>query len=142
MAGGGLVSAALPAAADDVVISVVDFDDGTTGAWQPTGEPALEYVPDDEGGLALAVVDRSADYVGIETPTGMLDGFAAGDVVTFSMQVRLAEGTPDSAVRFVLKPAYTWIGNTTVTADSSEDRHRLLHDLRGRRRARGLHRHR
>lgn len=107
-----------PAAADDVVISSVDFDDGTSGDWQPTGGPNLEYVPDDDGGLALAVVGRSADYVGIETPAGMLDGLAAGDVVTFSMQVRLAEGTGDGAARFVLKPAYTWIGNTTVTASA------------------------
>lgn len=96
----------------------MDFDDGTSGDWQPTGGPNLEYVPDDDGGLALAVVGRSADYVGIETPAGMLDGFAAGDVVTFSMQVRLAEGTGDGAARFVLKPAYTWIGNTTVTASA------------------------
>ena len=34
------------------------------------------------------------------------------------MRARLAAGVAGSAgVRFVMKPAYTWIGNTTMTAD-------------------------
>lgn len=116
--GSGALLAAPPAQADDAVISSVTFDDGTTGGWVPTGDPTLDYVPDDEGGLALAVVDREADYVGIETPVGLLDGFSEGDLLTFSMQVRLADGAPDSSARFVMKPDYTWIGNTAVTADA------------------------
>lgn len=100
------------------MISSIDFDDGTTGEWQPTGEPTLDYVPGDGGGLALAVIDRSADYVGIETPAGLLDGFSPGDVLTFSMSVRLADGAPDASARFVVKPDYTWVGNTAVTANT------------------------
>lgn len=118
MIGAGALVAAAPAIAEDVVISSVSFDDGTTGDWVDSGGATLDYVADDEGGLALAVVDRSADYVGIQTPAGLLDGFAAGDLLTFSMQVRLAEGTPASSARFVMKPAYTWIGNTNITADA------------------------
>src|SRR4051812_42384243 len=35
------------------------------------------------------------------------------------MKVRLATGTAGSAgVRFVVEPAYTWVGNTTMTADA------------------------
>lgn len=117
--GASLALVAPAAMADDVeVISAVDFDDGTTGAWQPSGTQSFDYVPDDDGGLALAVVDRSADYVGIQSPAGLFDGYAAGDVLTFSMQVRLAPGTPASQARFVMKPEYTWIGNTAVTADA------------------------
>lgn len=34
------------------------------------------------------------------------------------MSLRLAEGTPATQARFVMKPAYTWIGDTAVTADA------------------------
>src|SRR5699024_9746370 len=86
-------------------------------SWEPwvlSGDADLSVVEVD-GDKALRVGGRSADYVGIQTPAGLLE---EGTEYTFSMRARLAEGTPGEAgVRFVMKPDYTWIGSTTMTAD-------------------------
>lgn len=117
IAAGALVLAPLaPASAETVVVSSVDFEDGTTGAWTQSGGGAgtLTVVDHVDGGKVLSVNNRDADYVGLQSPTGI---FEPGETYTFAMKTRLAEGTAGTAgVRFVLKPAYNWIGNTTMTA--------------------------
>jgi endo-1,4-beta-xylanase len=113
-------STATTTAAADTVVTSVDFEDGTTGAWTPSGGAGLDVVPDpgpDGTGNVLAIT-RAADYEGIQSPTGI---FEPGLTYTFSMRTRLAEGTDpaqpaptSSGVRFVMKPSYAWIGNTTI----------------------------
>ncbi|PYG01682.1 endo-1,4-beta-xylanase [Georgenia satyanarayanai] len=120
---GGVTAAAAPgdtpalaAAGDPVVVASTDFEDGSWEPWTLSGEPTLSVVEVDGGGKALQVAGRTADYIGIQTPAGLLE---EGTEYTFSMRARLAEGTPGEAgVRFVMKPDYTWIGNTTMTADA------------------------
>lgn len=109
------------AAAADTVVSSVDFEDGTTGTWTPSGGAGLDVVPDpgpDGAGSVLAIT-RAADYEGIQSPTGI---FEPGLTYTFSMRARLAEpaepADPTSTgIRFVMKPSYAWVGNTTIGAD-------------------------
>jgi endo-1,4-beta-xylanase len=115
IAAGALVLAPLvPAAAATTVISSVDFDDGSTGAWtQSGGDASTLSVVDLDGDKVLQVANRSADYVGLQSPTGL---FEPGKTYDFSMRVRLADGTPATQARFVMKPDYTWIGNGSVTA--------------------------
>jgi endo-1,4-beta-xylanase len=99
------------------VVSKVDFEDGTTGAWTQSGggTGTLTVVDGPDGGKVLSVNDRNADYVGLQSPTGL---FQNGKTYTISMKVRLAAGTAGSpGVRFVMKPQYEWIGNTTMSAD-------------------------
>ncbi len=107
-------SAAGAAEGDTRVLHDVDFDDGTTGAWVPSGEGmALRHV-EVEDGQALEVADRTLDYQGIQSPEFTAE---AGVTYTFSLRARLAEGTDGTAdIRFVATPAYTWIGNTTIDA--------------------------
>jgi endo-1,4-beta-xylanase len=112
---------AISGAAEPVTITAVDFTDGTTGTWTPSGGAALEVVPDpDDAGDNVLSITRSADYEGIQSPTGI---FRAGATYDFSMRARIApaagDETPPSAtdVRFVMKPDYTWIGNTTITSE-------------------------
>lgn len=94
-------------------IASLDFDDETIDPWTASGAPTLVYV-DADGGKALSIT-RAADYEGIQSPVGLLE---AGTVYTFSMRARLPEGATGSAdVRFVVKPAYNWVANTTITAD-------------------------
>lgn len=106
----------LAAAADEpVVVLGTDFEDGTWAPWTQSGAAPLSVV-DVDGGKALLVSGRAADYEGIQSPTGLLE---PGASYTFSMRARLAEGTEGSAgIRFVVKPDYTWVGNTTMTADA------------------------
>ena len=117
IAAGALALAPLvPAVAETVVVTSVDFEDGTTGEWTQSGGDAgtLSVVDDPDGGRMLRVNDRNADYVGLQSPTNLLE---PGETYAFTMRARLAEGVAGSAgVRFVLKPAYDWIGNTTMTA--------------------------
>jgi endo-1,4-beta-xylanase len=113
----GAVAAAPAAVAAPTTVSSVDFSDGTTGAWVASGGGAdtLDVV-DLEGGTVLQVTGRDADYVGIQSPPGLLQ---PGAQYTFSMRVKLAAGTAGTpGVRFVVKPAYTWVGNTTMSADA------------------------
>ena len=96
----------------DTVVSSANFDDSTTGTWIPDGSPTLSYV-DNGTGKALSIL-RAADFDGIQSPTGLL---AEGTTYTFSMQAKLPDGTAGTAaVRFVVKPAYNWVGNTTIDA--------------------------
>jgi len=99
-------------AADPIVVSSVDFEDGTTGDWTQSGGPTLTVI-DDGGNMVLEVANRANDYDGIQSPTGILTPDAE---YTFTMRAKLAtSGTAD--MRFVVKPAYTWVGNTTVNGD-------------------------
>ena len=97
-----------------VTVTSVDFDDETLGDWSTSGSPTLAYV-DADGGKALGFT-RAADYEGIQSPTGLLE---QGVVYTFSMRAKLPDDSPlDSTdVRFVVKPNYTWVANTTITKD-------------------------
>ncbi|WP_171013098.1 endo-1,4-beta-xylanase [Microbacterium sp. 2FI] len=114
-----ILSPLTPAVAAPVTVSSIDFEDGTIGDWTQSGGDGstLTFVADPEGsGTVLRVNDRAADYVGIQSPTTI---FETGETYTVSAKVRLAPGTPGSAgVRFVGKPGYGWIGNTTMTADA------------------------
>ncbi len=99
------------ARAADSVVSSVNFNDSTTGSWSKSGSPTLAYVDDGNGGQALSIL-RAADYEGIQSATGLL---AHGTQYTFSMRARLPEGTTGStSIRFVVKPNYNWVGNTTI----------------------------
>lgn len=98
----------------DTSVTAVDFNDSTTGTWTQSGGDGstLSYVadPDDAGNTVLAVA-RTADYVGIQSPTGIFEPDAT---YTFSMRARLADaGAGTADIRFVMKPAYNWIANTT-----------------------------
>ena len=97
-----------------VTVTAVDFDDETLGDWSASGNPALAYVDADEG-KALSFT-RAADYEGIQSPAGLLQ---SGVVYTFSMRAKLPDDSPlDSTdVRFVVKPNYNWVANTTITKD-------------------------
>ncbi|MBO0611251.1 endo-1,4-beta-xylanase [Myceligenerans salitolerans] len=110
-----------PAAAAPVTITEADFTDGTTGAWTASGSATLNVVPDpDDAGNNVLSITRAADYEGIQSPTGI---FEAGATYDFSMRARIApaadgETQPASTgVRFVMKPDYDWIGNTTITSE-------------------------
>jgi len=101
------------ARAADTTVSSVNFNDSTTGTWTQSGGPTLTYVDDGAGGKALSIL-RAADYEGIQSPTGML---AHTTVYTFSMRAKLPDGAAGStSIRFVVKPNYTWVGNTTIDA--------------------------
>lgn len=116
---------------DDVTVSVppsepeittfvaTDFeDDSWQGDWSQSGATTLSVVDDGDGGHALHVADRAADYVGIQTVAGTFAEMVPGETYDFSARVRLEDGTAGSAgVRLVMKPMYAWIGNTTMTAD-------------------------
>lgn len=114
---GGLAAPAAAAEGDGTVVLATDFEDGSWAPWTQSGGGTgmLSVVDSGDGGRALQVADRAADYEGIESPAGLLQ---EGETYTFSMRARLAAGTPGSAqIRFVVKPAYAWVGNTTITAD-------------------------
>ncbi|WP_158281129.1 endo-1,4-beta-xylanase [Promicromonospora sp. AC04] len=105
-----------PATPADTVVTAVDFEDGTTGTWTPSGGAGLDVVADPDGAGSVLAITRAADYEGIQSPTGI---FQPGVTYTFSMRARLPEPAgptaPTSAgIRFVMKPSYTWIGNTTI----------------------------
>ncbi|RKS73799.1 endo-1,4-beta-xylanase [Motilibacter peucedani] len=104
-----------PSAPQDTTVASEDFEDGSFAPWTQSGGPSLSVV-DVDGSKALQVAGRANDYDGISSPTGLL---VPGAQYTFSMKARLAPGTAGSAgVRFVVKPDYTWVGDTTMTADA------------------------
>ena len=100
-----------PPASGVTTVWSLDFDDETIAPWNHNGGTHA-FVDDGQGGFALAVT-RSNDWEGIKSPAGVLEH---GVEYTFSMRARLAEGTPDSELRFVVEPQYNWVANTTVTA--------------------------
>ncbi|MFC4615511.1 endo-1,4-beta-xylanase [Cellulomonas algicola] len=116
---GILPTATTAAAASPTVVSSTTFEDGTTGIWQQSGNPTVSVV-DVDGGKVLQVANRAADYEGVQTAPGALADLVPGTEYTISMRARLADGTTGgpAGVRFVMKPAYTWIGSTTMTADA------------------------
>ncbi|WP_298462366.1 endo-1,4-beta-xylanase [uncultured Cellulomonas sp.] len=107
---------AVPTAVGDPVVVVSnDFENDSYDPWVLSGSPEVTIVEVD-GDKALQVANRTSDFVGIQTPAGALE---EGQQYTFSMQARLAEGTAGpTGVRFVMKPDFTWIGNTTMSADA------------------------
>ena len=95
-----------------------DFTDGTYSDWAASGGATLSVV-DVEGNPALQVANRTEDFDGIQTAPGLFADVEPGTELTLSMRARLAPDTVGSAgVRLVVKPAYTWVGNTTMTADA------------------------
>ena len=113
-----MVSTGTAALAADTTLVSTDFSDGTLGGWTQSGGPTLSYV-DVDGNPALQVANRTEDFDGIQTPAGLFADVEPGTVLTLSMRARLAPDTVGSAgVRLVVKPAYTWVGNTTMTADA------------------------
>jgi len=101
-----------PPAPAVTTVWLLDFDDEVIAPWNNNGGTHA-FVDDGQGGLALSVT-RSNDWEGIKSPAGVLEH---GVEYTFSMRARLAEGTADAEMRFVVEPQYTWVANTTVTAD-------------------------
>src|SRR5688572_1828976 len=113
-----VVSTGTAALAADTTLVSTDFSDGTLGAWTQSGGPTLSFV-DVDGDQALQVANRTEDFDGIQTPAGLFADVEPGTVLTLSMRARLAPDTAGSAgVRLVVKPAYSWVGNTTMTADA------------------------
>ncbi len=144
VAAGTLATAPASVAGTDTTTTVVtsaDFEDGTTGTWTPSGGAGLDVITNPDGAGSVLAITRAADYEGIQSPTEI---FQPGVTYTFSMRARLAEpgstepaGPTSTGVRFVMKPAYTWIGNTTIGTDM-DHRHRHLDRRRRPRRAAGL----
>ncbi|WP_050758242.1 endo-1,4-beta-xylanase [Xylanimonas cellulosilytica] len=112
---GGVIAASPATSAAPTTVTAVDFEDGTTGDWTPSGAATLAVVDSPDGaddGKVLSIT-RAADYEGIQSPTGI---FEPGVTYDFSMRARLgADVTESAGIRFVAKPAYSWIGNTTIT---------------------------
>ncbi|KQR11966.1 endo-1,4-beta-xylanase [Cellulomonas sp. Leaf334] len=113
-----VVTTGTAALAADTTLVSTDFTDGTLGGWTQSGGPTLSFV-DVDGNPALQVANRTEDFDGIQTPAGLFEDVEPGTVLTLSMRARLAPETVGSAgVRLVVKPAYGWVGNTTMTADA------------------------
>src|SRR5665647_3481889 len=104
----------VPAEPEVETVTSLDFDAETIDPWTPSGGAALAFV-DADGGKALSIT-RAADYEGIQSPVGV---FEAGVVYTLSMRARLPEGSAlaSTDIRFVVKPAYNWVANATITSD-------------------------
>jgi endo-1,4-beta-xylanase len=112
----GSVALAVPARAADAAILANDFESDSYAPWLRSGGATLTVMDVDGGGKALAVTNRTKGFDGVQSPAG---AFTPGVTHTFSVRARLAAGGPaSSGFRFVMKPAYTWIGNTTITADA------------------------
>ncbi|WP_323959324.1 polysaccharide deacetylase family protein [Arthrobacter sp. JZ12] len=115
LAGAGALALPAAQAAEQPVLLSEDFEDGSFGPLIQNGGPTLSVV-DADGDKALLVQGRSNDYDGVKTPANLLQ---AGGTYTFSAQVKLAAATgTTTSARFVVEPAYNWVGNTTVTADA------------------------
>ncbi|GEL99847.1 endo-1,4-beta-xylanase [Cellulomonas terrae] len=113
-----VVATGTAALAADTTLVSTDFTDGTLGGWTQSGGPTLSFV-DVDGNQALQVANRTEDFDGIQTPAGLFADVEPGTVLTLSMRAKLAPETVGSAgVRLVVKPAYSWVGNTTMTADA------------------------
>ena len=114
--------------AGDTTIWDVSFDDGTTGAWTQSGNSTNTVVDSPytdtaaADGKVLEVANRTADYDGLESPTGVL---VPGQTYTVSMKVRLAPDMSDSAqFAIVLRNdgaanGYAWVANASGVTDSA-----------------------
>jgi endo-1,4-beta-xylanase len=114
-----VASAGAAAAADPTTTALVsaDFEDGTLGGLVNDGSStsAVETV---DGNKVVHVAGRSHDYDGIQTADGALSSVKPGDKLQLSAKVRLVGPTDlTTQMRLVVKPAYGWVGNTTVTDD-------------------------
>ena len=104
-------AAPLAAAAEDTVVTSLNFENGSWSPWAQSGGPALSVV-DDAGDGVLQVANRANDFDGIKSPPAcssrgrvrVLDGRQVGDA-------------GHGAVPVVTDPGFTWIGNTTVNGD-------------------------
>ena len=111
-----MMAAPAASAAEPVTIVSTTFEDGTLGPWQNSGGSTAQVI-DQDGGKVLSIGGRAADYDGIQTPAGYLADLTPGETYTFSMRARLADGVAGTtSIRFVMKPSYSWIGNTTISA--------------------------
>lgn len=89
------------------------FDDQTLGGLGNGGSSTTSFEQVD-GSTAVRVTGRSQDYDGIQTASGALASLTPGQTVSLSAKVRLAgTTTATTSVRLVVKPAYTWVGNTS-----------------------------
>ncbi|MHA7208629.1 endo-1,4-beta-xylanase [Arthrobacter sp. MDT1-65] len=115
VAGAGALALPAANAEEPAVLLSEDFEDGAFGPLVRNGGAALSVV-DADGDKALLVQGRTNDYDGVKTPADLLQ---AGGIYSFSAQVKLSApaGTTTSA-RFVVEPAYSWVGNTQVSADA------------------------
>ncbi len=115
LAGAGALVLPAASAEEPAVLLNEDFEDGGFSELTQNGGPALSVIEAD-GDKVLLVQGRTNDYDGVKTPAHLL---RPGGTYTFSAQVRLAAaaGTTTSA-RFVVEPAYNWVGNTQVSADA------------------------
>ena len=71
----GSLLAVSSASAAAQTVTAADFDDGTYGGWTQSGGGGggtLSLV-DADSGRVLQVADRDADYVGIQSPTGIFE---------------------------------------------------------------------
>ncbi|MGY4643904.1 endo-1,4-beta-xylanase [Cellulomonas sp. URHB0016] len=95
-----------------VVVSSVDFEDGTKGTWSQSGNPTYGFVAD--GSKVLSVSNRVNSWDTISSPTGLLE---AGTEYTLSMRVKLASGAAATQAHFTAADgSYSWIAPTPVNA--------------------------
>ncbi|WP_247827136.1 endo-1,4-beta-xylanase [Arthrobacter antioxidans] len=114
VAGAGALALPAANAEEPAVLLSEDFEDGAFGPLVQNGGATLSVV-DADGDKALLVKGRTNDYDGVKTPAALLQ---AGGTYSFSAQVKLAAAGTTTSARFVVEPAYSWVGNTTVSADA------------------------
>lgn len=115
VAGAGALALPAASAAESVTLLSEDFEDGSFAPLVRNGTP-IPSIIDADGDKALLIQGRANDYDGVKTPANLLE---AGGTYSFSAQLKLAAaaGTTASA-RFVVEPAYSWVGDTVVSADA------------------------
>lgn len=115
LATGSLLAISSPAvAADGTVVTSADFQDGTTGNWEPSGDTGSTSGVVSLGKV-LEVTGRSADY---QSPTRTLE-FDEGVTYTLSAKLRLAgdvEGGTNARFVVVADGTYTWVADTSVNS--------------------------
>lgn len=119
-----VVGPVAPAAAADIVISAVDFEDGTTGPWAARGVTTQVVENPDGDGHGLLISGRTAGWHGIGLELAGL--FEPGTSYTFSARARVAPGaTPGGTAHFTVEQrpsegsaSYQWVGNPTALSDS------------------------
>ena len=117
LAGLGAVAApALAAAAEPVTLLSEDFEDGDLAPLDAERRRRRCRSSTPTATRRCCVAGRANDFDGVKTPAACCSPAAQ---YTFSMQVKLAAGhAGDVGARFVVEPAYTWVGNTAVSADA------------------------
>lgn len=102
-------------AAPEPILSV-DFNDESIEPLLANGSPTLDFVEGGVSGLVLSISDRADGYFSVQTVEGV---FEPQTTYTLSAQVRLPEGAEGThTAHFTVADGdYTWVGNTTVSAD-------------------------